>query len=348
MDPISLTFVISAFIAGIITFLAPCTLPLVPGYLSFISGASVKDLQDPEKAHRARLKIFLNGLFYVVGFSTVFIIFGTLFGLGGSLLFAYRDTLIILGGAFVVFFGMFLFAPALSILFDGLHRLWKVVLGIPMLISGGFLLWAMYQMIQEYLLDWQLHVLGLRPLQEVSFFIEIGITISAIIFILLSLATFLTNKRVNFIKFITSGIFAAEHQSSFGRKLTPGKPVSSLIFGASFAVGWSPCVGPVLGIILTFAASSATVGQGAFLLFVFSLGLAIPFLLTALAIGWAATHFVKIAKYLNYVSIVGGIFLIILGYLMISGNFIILNSLVFQLLDQLGLGMYEERLLDLL
>ena len=76
MEPISIAFVLSAFIAGIITFLAPCTLPLVPAYLSFISGSSISDLQDPEKAKKTRLKIFLNGVFYVTGFSAVFILFG--------------------------------------------------------------------------------------------------------------------------------------------------------------------------------------------------------------------------------------------------------------------------------
>lgn len=273
MEPISLTFIISAFVAGVITFLAPCTLPLVPGYLSFISGASVSDLQDPTKSKQARAKIFLNGVFYVTGFSAVFILFGTLFGLGGSIFFEYRDTLIKLGGVFIILFGLFLIAPAL---------------------------------------------------------------------------TQITNGRINVFKYRLFQFLAADRQMKIGGKLTPGKPLSSLIFGGSFALGWSPCVGPILGVILTLAASSATVGQGAFLLFIFSLGLAVPFLLTALAIGWASTHFIKIAKYLNYVSLVGGVFLIILGYMMVTGNFIILNSLVFQFLERFGLGMYEENLLDLL
>jgi len=203
MEPISLAFVISAFIAGIITFLAPCTLPLVPGYLSFISGASISDLQDPQKARGVRLKIFMNGVFYVIGFSAVFILFGTLFGLGGSIFAQWRGNLIILGGIFVIIFGLFLLAPAI---------------------------------------------------------------------------TGITNGRVNLMKIPPFNLLGAEHQMRFGNKLKPGKPLSSLIFGGSFALGWSPCVGPILGVILTFAASSATVGQGAFLLFIFSLGLAVPFL----------------------------------------------------------------------
>jgi len=273
MDPISLTFILSAFVAGIITFLAPCTLPLVPGYLSFISGSSIADLQNPEKAKKVRMKIFFNGLLYVIGFSAVFILFGSLFGLGGSVLFQYRDLLIKLGGAFVILFGIFLLAPSIT--------------GV----TGG---------------------------------------------------------RINLTQLPILRWFSADRKVHFGDKLTPGKPMSSLIFGGSFALGWSPCVGPILGVILTLSAASASVGQGIFLLFVFSAGLAIPFLLTALAIGWASTHFAKITKYLNWVSLIGGIFLILLGYMMVSGNFIVLNSLVFQFLNNIGLGGYEENLLDLL
>jgi len=273
MDPISLTFIISAFVAGIITFLAPCTLPLVPGYLSFISGSSISDLQDPTKAKQARGKIFLNGVFYVIGFSAVFILFGSLFGLGGSVFFEFRDVLIRLGGAFVILFGLFLLAPAIT--------------GI----TGG---------------------------------------------------------KINLTQLPLLGFLSTDRKVHFGSKLTPGRPMSSLIFGGSFALGWSPCVGPILGVILTLAAASTSVGQGIFLLFIFSMGLAIPFLLTALAIGWAATHFTRIAKYLNWVSLIGGIFLIALGYMMVVGNFVVLNSLVFQFLNTFGLEMYEERLLELL
>jgi len=273
VESISLAFVVSAFVAGIVTFLAPCTLPLVPGYLSFISGASIADLQNPKKSKNARGKIFLNGLFYVIGFSAVFILFGTVVGLGGSLLFEYRDLLIRIGGACVIVFGLFLLIPA--------------IMGV-------------------------------------------------------------TNGRINLISHPPFSFFVAERQVRFGLKLQPGKPLSSLIFGGSFALGWSPCVGPILGVILTLAASSATITQGAFLLFVFSAGLAVPFLLTALAIGWASSHFARIGRYLHWVSLLGGVFLILLGYMMIVGNFIALNSLLFQLLENFGLGNYEEFLLDLL
>ena len=250
MDSLSFAFLISAFFAGIITFLAPCTFPLVPGYLSFIAGSG-----------KTRSKIFLNGVFYVIGFSSVFILLGTLFGLGGSFVFQYKEILVKLGGVLVAALGLYMVGSAL---------------GIP-------------------------------------------------------LFRFLETDR----RFRLAG------------KLTPGKPISSFLFGASFALGWSPCVGPILGIILTLAASSATVGQGAFLLFVFSLGLAVPFLLTALAFGWATTHFARIAKYLNWVSLVGGIFLVTLGVMMVTNNYLFWIGLIYRFFALFGFN-YQEALLDLM
>ncbi len=237
-------FIIPAFIAGILTFLAPCTLPLVPGYLSFISGASAEDLKNPQTAKRARLKIFFNGLLYVIGFSAVFIVLGSLFGLGGAALLQYRFLITQIGGLFVILFGLFLLAPTL-----------------PMF-----------------------------------------------------------------------RFFLAERQVPGIKNLKPGNPVSSLIFGSAFAFGWSPCVGPILGTVLTLAASTVTVGKGALLLVVFSLGLAVPFLATALAIGWASQHLAKLGKYLNVVSAVGGVFLILLGVLMVTNNFALWIAWLYQLL----------------
>lgn len=227
------SLIIPSFIAGILTFLAPCTLPLIPGYLGFISGVSLNEIQDSQKLKSARWKIFLNGIFFILGFSAVFILLGTLAGLGGSVLAPYRIWLARIGGLIVIFFG--------------------------------------------------LYMIGLFKLP--------------------------------FFKFLES-----EKHIQTGRFLRPGHPLSSLIFGATFAFGWTPCVGPILGSILVFASASATVGQGALLLAIFSLGLAIPFLLVALGIGSASTHIKKISTYLNVISIIGGIFLILLGFVLLTNK----------------------------
>jgi len=194
------SLVIPAFIAGILTFLAPCTLPLVPAYLGFISGISARDLQDPLTAKQAKRKIFLNGLFFILGFSAVFIILGTVAGLFGQLLFGYRIWLSRIGGIFVMLFGLSMLN----------------VIKIP----------------------------------------------------------FLSKE----IKIKTPMLFQK------------GRATNSFVLGATFGLGWTPCVGPILGSILTLAAASTTAFQGGFLLAVFS-----QFELTAirLSIHSCFLHFVR-------------------------------------------------------
>lgn len=247
------SLIIPAFIAGLLTFLAPCTLPLVPGYLSFISGVSGSDLQNPTTARQARRKIFYNGLLYVIGFSAVFILLGTLFGLGGVALIKYRIWLSRVGGIFVIFFGLYMLN----------------ILKLPLF---------------------------------------------------------------NFLD-------AEKHMGS--RFLKPGKPASSFLFGSVFAFGWTPCIGPILGSILTLAAASATVGQGAVLLAVFSLGLAVPFLLIAAGVGSVGGFLGKISKYLN---VIGGLFLIFLGVLLVTNRFGIWISYAYRIFDFIN----YERILDYL
>lgn len=252
-----LSLIVPAFIAGLLTFLAPCTLPLVPGYLGFISGVSAQDLGDEGKRAQARKKIFFNGFLYIVGFSLIFVLLGSLFGLAGSALVRYRVWLGRIGGVFVIFFGLYL-----------------------------------------------MRVFNL------SFF--------------------------NFLE--------SEKRLNFGKYLTPGKPFSSLLFGMIFAFGWTPCVGPVLGTILLLASTSGTVLQGAFLLFIFSLGLAVPFLLVALGFGHATQYIKKISKYLNIISMVGGAFLVFLGVLLLFDKLAVWVSYFYQVFSFIN----YDRLLDFL
>lgn len=246
--------IIPAFIAGILTFLAPCTLPLVPAYLGFISGASLEDLKDPQKSVKARGKVFLNGLFFIIGFSLVFIALGSLAGLIGTTLVGYRLWLSRIGGIFVIIFGLFMMG----------------ILKLPFLSK-----------------ERQLHVPAL---------------------------------------------------------FKQGKPLNSALLGSAFGLGWTPCVGPILGSVLTLAAVSSTVGQGAILLSVFSLGLAVPFLAIALGIGWASERMGKITKYLNVVSIIGGVFLVFLGVLLVTNSFAVWISYFYQVFNFIN----YDRILDYL
>lgn len=243
---LELPLVVAAFIAGILTFLAPCTLPLIPGYLAFIGGTSLKDLSDPEKKKRARRKIVINSLFYVAGFSVVFVVLGSLAGFVGGALTPWKLWLSRIGGVLVIFFGLVLMGA----------------LKLP--------------------------------------FLEKGLQLKA------------------------------------KTKLKGGTPTNSLILGASFAFGWTPCIGPVLGSVLTLASTSATAGQGAFLLTVFSVGLGLPFILIAFGIGSASKVIKKISGYLNVISFVGGLFLVGLGLLLLTNNMTLLTSYGFELFDFLN------------
>ena len=247
--------VIPAFIAGILTFLAPCTLPLVPAYLGFLSGTSLGNLGDPAKARRVRWKIFLNGLFFVLGWTLVFTLLGTLVGfIGASLLVPYRLWLGRIGGIFVIIFGLFMLN----------------VLKIPFLAR-----------------EWKPRI-----------------------------------------------------PSIFQR----GRAVNSFILGSAFGIGWTPCVGPILGSILLLASTSSTALQGALMLSVFSVGLATPFLAIAAGIGSAQKLIERNTKVLKTISIIGGVFLIFLGVLLFTGNMAFLISYGYRLFRFIE----YERLLDYL
>ncbi|MBI4119310.1 MAG: sulfite exporter TauE/SafE family protein [Parcubacteria group bacterium] len=247
--------VIPAFIAGILTFLAPCTLPLLPAYLGFISGVSLEDLDNPTRASRTRWKIFLNGAAFIAGFSLIFIAMGTLVAfVGGMVLAPYRLWLTRIGGLFVILFGLFMLN----------------VLRMP--------------------------------------------------------------------------FFAGEWRPKVPHIFERGKLINSFVLGSAFAFGWTPCIGPVLGSILFLASISTTALQGAILLLVFSAGLAIPFLLVAVAAGSAARLIGKTAKYLNIVSIIGGAFLVLLGILLITNNTALLIDYGFRIFNFIN----YDRILDYL
>jgi cytochrome c-type biogenesis protein len=221
--------IVPAFVAGLLTFLAPCTLPLVPAYLSFISGSA-------RETNPSRKRVLMNGLLFVLGFSVVFILFGVFAGVLGGLFFEARIWIARVGGVFVILFGLMMLN----------------ILRIPFLMS---------------------------------------------------------EKRIHF-------------TSPFER----GTPLNSGIMGIVFGAGWTPCVGPVLGSVLLLAGTSATALSGAFLLAVFSLGLAIPFLVVALGLSRAERTIVRFDRFLHVSSVIGGIFLIVLGVLLLTDNMNLLIS----------------------
>lgn len=254
------SIIFSSFLAGILMFLAPCTLPLVPAYLGLLSGLSAKELHDPEKVKYLRWRVFRNALFYVIGFSLVFVIFGS-------------------GISFLILKS------------GGVARLWiQRVAGILVILFG-------------------LSLIGI--ISPERFF------------------GFLNRLRIN---------IRVERFRKIDERL------GAFLGGAAFASGWTPCVGPILGTVLLLAGTRESLSQGVFLLGIFSLGLAIPFLLVALAFGSAVGVVRNLSRYFRAISAVGGIFLIFVGLVLITNNFPLLIKYGYQLFR----GINYEKLLEFL
>lgn len=234
-----------AFFAGLASFLSPCVFALVPAYISYLSGRSAASSDDGAVSWRT----FSHGLAFVLGFSLVFIIFGALAGLIGSLLRDLTDVLVKIGGVIVILFG--------------LH---------------------MTKIIQIPLLNYDL-----RP------------------------------------------------QSQPDRKRGY---LSSALMGVFFSAGWSPCVGPVLGTIMTLSIRGGNVLEGGLLLAAYSAGLAIPFLIAATQIGWVTNILKKHSKVMHWTEIIMGVVMIILGILLFFGTIERLATLpfFFEDFDEILLG----------
>ena len=227
---------LTAFAAGVVSFLSPCVLPLVPGYVSYVAGESIRHRQQFSVSRRLSA-LALSALF-VGGFSAVFLAFGASASALGQLLLRYRYEANLVGGAIIIVFGLLML---------GMAR------GMPWL----------------------------------------------------------------------------QRDMRFHPRLAGGHPASAFVLGVAFGFGWTPCIGPVLGAILTVSAVSTT-ASGISLLGAYALGLGVPFLATALFLERAA-HLLRRARQLGqWLQLAGGLLLVGLGVAMITGW---LNAFAFWLID---------------
>ena len=217
-----------AFSAGLLSFLSPCVLPLVPSYATFITGMSLDELQQTEE-RRAKRAVMVHGLLFVAGFTAVFMVLGaSATFLGGLMNYASRWVERV-GGVLLILFGLYL-------------------IGLLRLPGAGR--------------EWRMH---------------------------------LAEKPVGYL--------------------------GTVLVGVTFGAGWTPCIGPVLGGILTLAAARGTMGEGMGLLAMYSAGLAIPFLLSTLLIGRFMGAFGRMRRWLPWINRISGAMLVILGLLMLTGEF---------------------------
>lgn len=227
---------LGAFLAGILSFLSPCVLPLVPSFLTYLTGLTFADLQAEHPSHLVRKRLIAHSLLFIGGFTLVFVILGASATFLGSFL---RENMTIMRQA-----------------------------GALLIMLFGF------------------HVCGLLPINLL-----------------------LGEKRIN-IRHKPAGYFG------------------SMLVGITFAAGWTPCIGPILASILMVAAAESTVYRGIILLLVYSLGLGIPFFLSALAVHRFLELFNRFKKYIRLFEITTGIFLIIVGILIFFDKLTVLQRYI--------------------
>jgi cytochrome c-type biogenesis protein len=223
-----------AFSAGLLSFLSPCVLPLVPSYATFITGMTLDELQEAGRA-RERRPMLVHGLLFVLGFSAVFLALGASATFLGSLLRYASRGMQAVGGGLLVLFGLYL-------------------LGVLRLPGAGR--------------EWRLH---------------------------------LAEKPVGYL--------------------------GTVLVGVTFGAGWTPCIGPVLGGILTLAAARGSMGEGVGLLAAYSAGLALPFLASTVLLDWFLHSFRRIRPLLPWINRASGAMLLLVGILMLTGSFTTLSAL---------------------
>jgi len=226
--------VLVVFTAGIFSFLSPCVLPLIPSYLSFLSGVSLEEMRSDTIQGNIRRQVVLNSLFFIFGFSIVFISLGASASYLGSLFVGYRTFIRTLGGILITIVGLYLIG----------------VFKVPFL--------------ERYL--------------------------------------------------------------QFNLKGKPTGYFGTVLVGITFALAWTPCVGPILGAVLTLAGTSAEVDRGMVLLATYAAGLGLPFFLSALAMNSFFQFSQGFRRYLHVVHVTAGVLLLIVGVLILTDYLTILNA----------------------
>ena len=268
------------FAAGLGSFLSPCVLPLVPGYLSMLSGVGVDKLREGEGETS---KLFSSALAFVIGLSVVFITMGATASAVGQFLLKHRDLLAPVAGAVIILFGLHLIG-------------WLIKLPVRAgLIVGGILVAIGV-------------VLSLRTAESVAK--PIYFYAASLIFLFGPPLTRWLNRDV--------------HMRDVGGK-NPGI-VSGFLLGFAFALGWTPCIGPILTTVLAVAASRGSVRDGVILLTLYSAGLSIPFLLTAVGVARFMKFYQKFRKHLHTVEVCSGVLLLIIGGLIFTNALTLISS----------------------
>ncbi len=231
---LSLSILLYALVMGVISFASPCILPLIPSYLSYITGISYDELVSREARKKNLNTTLLHAVAFVVGFSSIFVLLGATASLAGSFLTEHLNVIRIAGGVLIIFMGIFVMD----------------VVNIPFL----------------------------------------------------------------------------QREAKLHLKTRPTGYAGTVLVGVIFGAGWTPCIGPFLSTVLALAMTTETMGRGMTLLAFYSLGLGIPFILSAIAISAFLSSFDRLRKHFKAIKIISGIILIAMGVLLITNSMTMLTS----------------------
>jgi len=229
---LTLSVLLFSLFMGLVSFASPCILPLIPSYVSYITGISYDELVSPESRKRNMNVTILHSVAFVAGFSLIFVLLGATASFAGNVLSQHLDTIRVVGGILIIVMGVFVMD----------------VVKIPFL----------------------------------------------------------------------------QQEAKLKLKTRPAGYVGTMLVGMIFGAGWTPCTGPFLGSVLTLAMGTDTLGRGMVLLAFYSLGLGIPFILSAIAISAFLSSFNKLKKYLKPIKITSGAILIVMGVLLVMDKMTIL------------------------
>jgi cytochrome c-type biogenesis protein len=272
-----------ALFAGLISFLSPCVLPLVPGYVSMLSGVGVEQLRSGQSA---RSSLFASSLAFVAGFSIVFISFGASASVVGQFLLRNKALMGPVAGAVIVLFGLHLVG-------------WLVKIPVNTgLVVGGILALA-------GVVAWRR--LGTETFGPAELLGSVQLISIALIFLAGPSMTRGLNRDVRFHD------LGGRTEEEGKKRGTLASVTSGFLLGFAFAFGWTPCIGPILAAVLVLAANSETVLRGVLLLAVYSAGLAIPFLLTAAGINRFLHFYQRFRRHLHTVEVLSGVLLLFVG-----------------------------------
>ena len=267
--------ILRLILARLVSFLSQCVLPLVPGYVSMLSGIGTEQLR---RGQRPRAGLLGSSLSFVAGFSVVFITFGASASAVGQFLRQNRAVLAPVAGALILLFGLHL-----------VGWLAKLSFRVGIAIGAVFVAIGLFSALQGGRITG-----GFRPIHFIS--------LSMIGFLGPVVARWL-NRDVHL-----------RSQNMRNQKTQPGV-WSGFLLGFAFAFGWTPCIGPILATVLALAAATDTVVRGVVLLAAYSAGLAIPFLLTAVGLGQFLRFYKRFRSYLRAVEVFSGGLLLFVGVL---------------------------------